>query len=51
VKIFIGSTDYDWFTLNASKQNVEEVNFWRPSPQANFKVLQKGWALPLQTSR
>jgi putative restriction endonuclease len=42
VKLFIGITDYDWFTLHASKQNVEEVNFWRPSPQAPFKVLQPG---------
>ena len=42
VKLYIGITDFDWFSLHASKEFVEEVNFWRPSAQANFKVLQRG---------
>lgn len=32
MNFFIGVTDYEWFRLHAGKQNVEEVNFWRPSP-------------------
>ena len=31
VKLYVGITDYDWFKLHASKEFVEEVNFWRPS--------------------
>ena len=42
MKLYVGITDFDWFSLHASKEFVEDVNFWRPSPQANFKVLQKG---------
>jgi putative restriction endonuclease len=29
-----------WFALNTSKTEVEEVNFWRPSPDAIFKAIQ-----------
>src|SRR5688500_12142999 len=42
MKIFVGITDYDWFKLHASKPVIEEVNFWRPSPDATFKVLKTG---------
>jgi len=42
---FIAVTDYDWFRLHAGKQHVEEVNFWRPSPDIGFKALQPGEAL------
>jgi putative restriction endonuclease len=42
MKIYVGVTDYDWFRLHASKSTVEEVNFWRPSPDASFKALQTG---------
>ena len=31
VNLWVGITDYDWFSLHASKESVEEVNFWRPS--------------------
>jgi putative restriction endonuclease len=40
VKLYVGITDYDWFKLHASKAKVEEVNFWKPSSQTNFRVLQ-----------
>jgi putative restriction endonuclease len=36
------TTDYDWFRLHAAKPNIEEVNFWRPSPNATFKALSVG---------
>jgi putative restriction endonuclease len=42
MKFFVGITDYDWFQLHASKPHVEEVNFWRPSPDATFRALQAG---------
>lgn len=40
MKLYVGITDYDWFKLHASKAKVEEVNFWKPSSQTNFRVLQ-----------
>lgn len=42
MRFFIAVTDYDWFRLHASKRGVEEVNFWRPSPDAPFKALDIG---------
>jgi putative restriction endonuclease len=42
MKFFVGVTDYDWFRLHASKARLEEVNFWRPSPEATFKALSIG---------
>jgi putative restriction endonuclease len=42
VKLYVGITDYDWFKLHSSKLTVEEVNFWKPSSQLGFKVLQWG---------
>jgi putative restriction endonuclease len=37
MRLFVGVTDFDWF--HASKQRVDEVNFWKPSPDATFKAL------------
>jgi len=42
MRIFIAITDNNWYHLHASRTNVEEVNFWRPSPAANFVALQPG---------
>ena len=42
MKLYVGITDYDWFKLHASKPIVDEVNFWKPSSQLGFKVLQWG---------
>jgi putative restriction endonuclease len=42
MKLYVGITDYDWFKLHASKESVDEVNFWRPSSTATFKALQWG---------
>ncbi|MHC1786424.1 MAG: HNH endonuclease [Christensenellales bacterium] len=41
MKIYVGVTDYDWFR-SLRDANCEEVNFWKPSGKANFKVLNKG---------
>jgi hypothetical protein len=42
MRLYVAVTDNDWFALHASKLNVDEVNFWRPSPDAIFKALQPG---------
>jgi putative restriction endonuclease len=42
VKGFIANTDFDWFTVLSQVPEVEEVNFWRPSPRVPFKALQRG---------
>jgi len=42
MQLYVAVTDREWFNLHASKTTVEEVNFWRPSPTAQFKVLQAG---------
>lgn len=42
MRLFVGVTDSDWYSLHASKPNVEEVNFWRPSPTAGFQSLAPG---------
>jgi HNH endonuclease len=42
MRLYVAVTDNDWFALHASKPVVEEVNFWRPSPDATFKALAPG---------
>jgi len=42
MRLYVAVTDKDWFALHASKAEIEEVNFWRPSPDAAFKALQPG---------
>jgi hypothetical protein len=45
MNFFVAVTDYDWFQLHASKSRLDEVNFWRPSPEASFKALSPGQML------
>jgi len=42
MRIYVGITDYNWYLLHSSKHNLEEVNFWRPSPGSTFKALAPG---------
>ncbi len=42
MRIFVGITDRDWFDLLSSQSEIEEVKFWRPSPNATFKALTPG---------
>lgn len=42
MKLYVGITDYDWFTFHSSKPTVEEVNFWRPSTQPYRKDFYPG---------
>jgi len=41
MKLFVGVTNNDWFRF-LSERNPDEVNFWRPRSQVDFKVLQPG---------
>src|SRR6266545_3131655 len=42
--LWVGITDHDWFKLHASKPEVDEVNFWRPSSRFGFNALK--WSEP-----
>jgi putative restriction endonuclease len=42
MRLFVAVTDNEWFALHASRNHVDEVNFWRPSSDAGFKALQPG---------
>jgi hypothetical protein len=42
MRLFGAVTDNEWFSLHASSNCVDEVNFWRPSPEATFKAIQPG---------
>jgi putative restriction endonuclease len=42
MRLFVAVTDNDWFALHSSATWVDEVNFWRPSPEVTFKALSPG---------
>lgn len=42
MRFFVGVTDWDWWSLHASRPGTDEVNFWRPSPTAGFSALAPG---------
>lgn len=42
MKLYAGVTDQDWFDYLRSLPDVNEVNFWQPSPNAEFRALNKG---------
>ena len=41
MKMYVGITDYDWFQT-LKQANCDEVNFWKPGGQTNFKALDEG---------
>lgn len=41
MKMYVGITDYDWFTL-LKQTACEEVNFWKPSGRISFRALDQG---------
>ena len=51
MRLFVAVTDNEWFRLHASKETVEEVNFWRPLSEANFKALAPGELLLFKRTR
>ena len=42
MKLFVGVTDNEWFDFLSSLQDIDEANFWRPSPSTAFQSLQPG---------
>jgi putative restriction endonuclease len=42
VRLWVANTDPDWFDFLASQPDVDEVNFWQPSGNANFGAVSPG---------
>jgi len=42
VRFFVGITDGDWFDFLSRMDGLDEVNFWQPSGQQQFRALQIG---------
>lgn len=42
MKIFVGVTDFEWFSYLSSIENIDEVNFWQPSGSTRFQALKPG---------
>ena len=42
VKLWAANTDLEWFDFLAVQPDVDEVNFWQPSGNANFGAIQPG---------
>jgi putative restriction endonuclease len=42
MKLYAGVTDHDWFDYLSGLPSVDEVNFWQPSPNAEFRALSPG---------
>src|ERR1700680_990800 len=42
VRFFIGITDRDWFDYLSRLDGLDEVNFWQPSGNVQFRALEPG---------
>ena len=42
MNLFVGVTDGDWYELLASLPALDEVNFWQPGGNTQFKALSPG---------
>jgi putative restriction endonuclease len=42
LKLFVGITDFDWFTYLSDIPEIDEVNFWQPSGHQRFQTLNSG---------
>jgi len=38
MKLFIGITDNDWFDYLSNTPDLDEINFWRPSPDSSVPI-------------
>lgn len=38
MKLYVGITDNKWFEFLSSLSNIDEVNFWRPSPDSSITI-------------
>ena len=41
MKIYLGNTDHEWFSY-LSKIQPEDINFWQPGGNTNFRILNSG---------
>ena len=41
MKLYLGVTDFDWYSFLAGRRP-DEVNLWRPSPKQAFRTLRQG---------
>ena len=48
MRIFVGITDRDWFDFLSGLDGLDEVNFWQPSGQQQFRALQIGEPFPFK---
>lgn len=39
---FIGNTDFDWYSFLAQQPGIDEVNFWQPSANTQFRAVGRG---------
>ena len=42
MKTFVGITDRDWFDLLSHRPQLDEVNFWQPGGNSQFRALLPG---------
>jgi putative restriction endonuclease len=42
MRIYVGVTDGEWFRFLAATKDVDEVNFWQPSPKSPLSNIQPG---------
>ena len=42
INLYVGVTDFDWFTFLSAIPSLAEVNFWRPGGKTRFQALRPG---------
>jgi len=42
MKLYVGVTDQDWFDYLGSRPDLDEVDFWQPSPNTEFRAIGEG---------
>jgi putative restriction endonuclease len=42
VRIYVGVTDFKWFEFLSARPDIDEVNFWQPSPRSLLAKIQLG---------
>jgi len=42
MNLFVGNTDFDWYSYHVRRTDVEELNFWRTMGNAGFSTLKEG---------
>jgi len=39
---FVANTDYQWYEFLSARPDIDEVNFWQPGGEREFKILRRG---------